>query len=90
MTNRLPLLAGLFLIAATSGGWIHGSTPPPPSYPDWHDALASIPCDKILPDGEHHIKVIGPLVVDSKIYIDHVVTNEREIEVVDARCHPKG
>ena len=90
VANRLPFCTGVLLLALTSGGWIHGSTPPPPTYPNWREALANVPCHKILNDGPGEVKVIGPVMIDGKIYIDHVVEDEDEIEAIGARCHFKG
>lgn len=88
MIKRVQLLVGALLVAATSGGWIHGISPPPPRYANWKQVAQDVPCDKVAKDG-HDVKVIGPLIVDGKPHEQHVINDRELVEIVDDRCHFK-
>jgi hypothetical protein len=85
MTNRSLLFTAALFLAAASGGWnVHG-VPPPPNYSSWREALADIPCNKIIRDGDY-LQVIELVIVDGKEHPTHVVTSKDEIKAVEDRC----
>jgi|HubBroStandDraft_6_1064221.scaffolds.fasta_scaffold477536_1 hypothetical protein len=88
MENKRFLLctAGIFLITVAAG-WIHGDDRP--QYADWTAVAEKVDCRMVAMFGRD-VNVAGPLVVDDKTYFEHIITDEKMINLIHDRCHLKG
>jgi hypothetical protein len=87
MENKRFLLcvAGICLLTV-GAAWVHGDDTK--KYVNWADAAERMDCRMVARYGQD-VNVGGPLVVDDKTYFEHIITDEKMIQIIDDRCHLK-
>jgi hypothetical protein len=85
MKAKQQMLCCCLIAAAVSAGWIHGGLRTVLEYASWEKVAADAPCNTFEKDGRD-VKVIGPVIVNDKPYEQHILRDDKLVDVIEKRC----